>query len=102
MLAQVIADITTKDRAELFLKDFLTETEHVAMAKRLAIMIALEKQQSYEDIKDRIKVSSATIAHIQSQLEKKTDGLMLVLRLIKAEEWATKWTGKITGLFGKK
>lgn len=100
-LAQLIADIANQEKAQDFLKDFLSETEYVALAKRLAIMMYLNKGRSYEEIKDEIKVSSATIASIQSLLEKKSKGIRLAVKLIKAEEWATKWTDKISGFFGK-
>ena len=79
-LSQVIADLNSKEKADLFLKDF----------------------HSYKDIKREIKVSSATIATVQNQLENKESGIHLALKFIKAEEWASKWTGKLSGIFGKK
>jgi uncharacterized protein YerC len=102
ILAQVISDINNKDQAKDFLTDFLSETEFMALSKRLAVILYLDQKRSYEEIKDEIKVSSATIATTQSLLEKQSQGVILALKLVKAEEWATKWAGKITGIFGKK
>ena len=101
-LSQVIADLNSKEKADLFLKDFLTDTEYIALSKRLAIITYLAKGHSYKDIKREIKVSSATIATVQNQLENKESGIHLALKFIKAEEWASKWTGKLSGIFGKK
>ena len=101
MLAQLIADIHSKDQAKDFLKDFLSDTEYTAQAKRLAVMFYLDQKKSYEEIKQDVKVSSATIASVQSLMEKQSNGVVLALKLIKAEEWASKWAGKITGIFKK-
>ncbi len=102
MLAQVVADINNKEKASIFLQDFLTETEYMALAKRLAIVFYLSKKRSYEEIKQEIKVSSATIASVQNALEQNSPGFSLALQYIKAEEWASKWTDKLSWLFGKK
>ncbi len=102
MLAQVLADIRNPEQALNFINDFFTQTEQIALSKRLAVILYLEKGWSYEDIKADIKVSSATIASVQKLLEKKSEGINLALRFIKAEEWASKWAGKISGFFGKK
>ncbi|NMB56751.1 hypothetical protein GYA19_02320 [Candidatus Beckwithbacteria bacterium] len=102
IFAQLIADINTKEQAQDFLQDFLTETEYVALVKRMGLIFYLSDGKSYKTIKDDLKVSSATIATVQSGLEKQKKGLILALKLIKAEEWASKWAGKITGIFGKK
>lgn len=100
ILAQVIADISSKEKSKLFLTDFLTQTEYIALSKRLAIILYLTKGKSYEEIKKEIKVSSATIASIQSALENNSPGIMTALNYIKAEEFANKWTNKLTNIFG--
>jgi uncharacterized protein YerC len=102
VFCQVITDINAQEKAAIFLSDFLTETEYIALAKRMAIMLYLDKGLSYEQIKKELKVSSATIATVQSAIEKKAKGYEMALQFIKAEEFANKWTGKISGIFGKK
>lgn len=102
MLSQVVADLPNNEKAEIFLQDFLTETEYIVLAKRLAVMYYLSKGSSYEKIKKEVKVSSATIASVQNALENKSPGFEMALQFIKAEEWASKWTSKLSGIFGKK
>jgi uncharacterized protein YerC len=102
MLAQVIADIPSKEKALAFLNDFLSETEYVVLAKRLAVMYYLSKGFSYEKIKKEVKVSSATIASVQNALDQKSTGFELALAYIKAEVWAETWTSKLSGIFSKK
>lgn len=90
---QAILDLKDRNELETFLNDFFTESEIEAFSKRLAIAYWLKKGRSYSNIKDNLKVSSATIASIQSQIEKK--GLKLAIEKIEAEEWANQWSEKI-------
>lgn len=94
---QSLADLRTPDEVGAVMADLLTETERTAIAKRLAIATFLEKGRSYENIRETLKVSSATIAAVAEQLG--SPGYQLALKKIKAEEWAEEWAGKITGLF---
>lgn len=92
-LAQVICDIKTPEEAGEFLKDFLTDAELEVFAKRLSVAYWLKKKRSYTNIKNNLKVSSATIADVSSQMDKK--GFILAVKKIEAEEWANKWVEKI-------
>jgi len=53
----------------------------------------LKKGRSYSNIKQNLKVSSATIATVQSQIHK--TGIGLALKKLEAEEWANVWAEKI-------
>jgi uncharacterized protein YerC len=92
-LAQTLADFKELDEAETFLRDFLTESEFEAFSKRLAIAYWLKKGRSYSNIKQNLKVSSATVASVQSMMKSK--GFQLALKKIEAEEWANVWSEKI-------
>lgn len=92
-LAQLIADLKNPNEAEEFLKDFFNEKELETYSKRLGVIYWLKKKRSYENIKENLKVSSATIATIQTMLEK--PGIKLALTKIEAEEWANIWAEKI-------
>jgi len=92
-LAQLIADLKSPSEAEEFLKDFFNDKELETYSKRLAVIYWLKKKRSYENIKENLKVSSATIATTQTMLEK--PGIKLALTKIEAEEWANQWTEKI-------
>ena len=71
----------------------------MVLAKRLAIAYWLKKGRSYQNIKNNLKVSSATIASVQSQME--NPGFQLALKKIEADEWASNWSKKIKGFVGK-
>ena len=73
----------------------LTEGERLAVLKRLGIALYLDKGRNYEDVKNNIKVSSATIATVAENLG--NSGWQEIIKRIKAEEWASNWTDRITG-----
>ena len=91
--AQTIADFKNLDEVHTFFKDFLSEPEYELFAKRLAIAYWLKKGRSYSNIKNNLKVSSATIASVQSQM--KSAGFQLAQKYMEAEEWANQWSEKI-------
>lgn len=101
MFAQVLIDIPDRKQALKFLKDFLTETEYMALIKRLAVLRYLDQKKSYHDIKSEVKVSSATIANLQKNLNKPDSGLKIVLQYIRANEWADKVTNKFFNFWKK-
>jgi len=97
---QLVADIKNPEEAKLILGDLLSETEELAIIKRLAVGYWLTKKRSYENIKGNLKVSSATIASVQQEM--KRPGWKLALKKMMAEEWATKWEEKLKARFGVK
>jgi TrpR-related protein YerC/YecD len=98
-LAETILDLKNISEANQFLSDFLTEAEYETLAKRMAIAYWLKKGRSYKNIKDNLKVSSATIATVQSLMDK--PGFKLSLRKLEAEEWANQWAKRIRGFVAK-
>lgn len=97
MWHQLVVDIKTLKEAELVLNDLLSETETEAVTKRLAVGYWLVKKRSYENIRQNLKVSSATIATIQHELKK--PGWKEAMRRVMAEEWATRAEEKIKQWF---
>ena len=93
ILVQLVVDLKNLEEAGTFLKDFLTPVELQVLTKRLAIAYWLRKNRGYENIKENLKVSTATIATVKSMMEK--EGLKLALKKIEAEEWANQWAEKI-------
>lgn len=90
---QTILDLKDLKELETFFEDFFNDSEFETFIKRLAIAYWLKKGRSYSNIKENLKVSSATIASIQDQLEK--PGFKLALKKMEAEEWANVWSEKI-------
>jgi len=94
ILYQVLADAKNEIDVEITLKSLMSENELSAIAKRLAIAVFLDKRQSYEHIKDVLKVSTATIASVAEGMNQK--GIQLALAKVKAEEWADVWSIKLS------
>lgn len=97
--AQVVSDFKNITEAHTFLMDFFNTAEVETFAKRFAVAYWLKKGRSYANIKNNLKVSSATIATVQNEMKKK--GFSLALKKLEAEEWATKWSDKIQKFVGK-
>lgn len=98
-LLQMIADVRTPEEADTLISDLLTETEQLAVAKRLAVALFLTQGKSYEEIKQNLKVSSATVAKVQESLSQ--NGIKLALNKVHADEWAGVWAAKISQVFNK-
>lgn len=94
MFYGLLAEIDSPEEVKMILSDILTEAERAAVIKRLGIALYLDKGRSYEDVKNNIKVSSATIATVAENL--RNQGWQEAIKRIKAEEWASAWTGKIS------
>lgn len=99
LLAQTVADINSPEEAREFLDDFLSPSEKDTFVKRLALVYWLKKGRAYSNIKENLKVSSATISSAQALLNKK--GVQNALKKIEAEEWASKWSEKIKKFIGR-
>lgn len=100
LLFQVFTDIKKTEEIKIFLESLLSKAELEVFAKRLAIAYYLENHRSYQNIKDNLKVSSATIASVDKL--RKSSGYQLALKRIEADRWATEWADKIGKLFSKK
>ena len=94
ILYQVLADCKSDVSMEIVLKSLMTEGELASISKRLAIAVFLDKGQSYDRIKDVLKVSSATIASVADNMNQK--GMQMALERVKAEEWADVWSIRIS------
>lgn len=94
ILYQVIADAKNEIDVEITLKALMSENELSAIAKRLAIAVFLDKRQSYDHIKDVLKVSTATIASVAENMNNR--GIQQALNRVKAEEWADVWSIRLS------
>lgn len=100
MYFQLLVDIKDIEEAKTFSLDVLGKDESWAIAKRLAVAYYLANNRSYTNIKDNLKVSSATIATVDKERGRK--GYSLALKKIQADKWANQWSEKIQSLFKKK
>lgn len=91
---QTIEDLETIEEKRLFFEAFFNEMELETYIKRLAIAYYIKKGRSYKNIKDNLKVSSATIASVDKNIN--MQGMKIALKKMEAEEWANVWQGKIS------
>jgi TrpR-related protein YerC/YecD len=96
---QVLADLRQAEEVKRFLEDFLTKAELLTLAKRLSIAFMLEKETPYQDIKDTLGVSSATIASVSDLMQKNPQGFKTALKRLEAEKWASGAAEKISHFF---
>jgi uncharacterized protein YerC len=61
-LYRLLADLRSPQEVQAFISSFMTETERLVFAKRLAVAWLLEQGFSYEEIGKQLNVSSATIS----------------------------------------
>lgn len=90
---QALTDLRDTNETKKFIDDFFSESEIDIYVKRLAIAYWLKKGRSYKNIRENLKVSSATIAAVNSIVNK--PGVKLIIKKIEAEEWANQWAEKI-------
>lgn len=96
---QVLHDSKNEVEVEHVLRALMSDTEILAVAKRLAIAVFLDKGHSYEHIKNVLKVSSATIASVAESMNDR--GMQMALQKVKADEWAEVWSAKISNALEK-
>jgi TrpR-related protein YerC/YecD len=64
-----IAELKSRDEVKNFFKDLLSKTESVMLARRILIAQMLLSGKGYDEIKNEMKTSHATIANVQRWLE---------------------------------
>ena len=101
IFCQTLSDLQRPEDVKIFVRDFFTPSEQSMITKRLAIAMYLEKGRSYEQIKQALKVSSATIASTDKMMNRNSEGFVLALKRIDADEWASGLTEKVSNFFKK-
>ena len=86
----ILKNFHKKSKTAIFCRNFFTQTELLTFAKRLNIMILLEQGMGYKEIKEKIKVSSASIATVSKLL--KSQNLKLIFDTHKGRGIALKQT----------
>jgi len=99
LLPQLLTDIHSEKEMETFLGDFFSKKELEVFSKRLAILYWLKRKRSYKEMKEQIKVSSATIASMHELVTR--PGIELAWRVLEANEWAEKISSRIRSIVGK-
>jgi len=94
---QLVCDIRNASDAKHVLETILSPTELSTVIKRVSIAYWLSKNRKYDNIKNNLMVSSASIADVQKHI--KASGWQLVLKYLNADEWASVWETKIKNVF---
>jgi len=81
-----LARLKTRKKVAAFLKEFLTPTEQVMLAKRLAIAFLLRKDYRYREISEILKVSLSTVGFIAMDLKDGENYKRVIDRVLKDEE----------------
>ncbi len=63
-VAEVLAEIKTKDEMRLFLQRLLTPSEYIMLARRLSVAQRLVQGHSYTKIREDLKVGMSTIQSV--------------------------------------
>jgi len=77
---EMFANIKQARQIQLFLEDFLSPTEKIMLAKRMAIAILFSKGYDHRTISSMLKVSTTTVNNIARFLNAKTPGYQLLIK----------------------
>lgn len=83
---ELLANIKSPQEVKIFIEDFLSPTEKVMLAKRIAISILLTKGYNHRSISRILKVSTTTVASIAKFLNLKTPGYQLLIKKYSQKE----------------
>lgn len=82
----LLASIKDPREIKIFIEDFLSPTEKIMLAKRIAISILLAKGYNHRSISRILKVSTTTVASIAKFLNLKTPGYQLLIKKYSQNE----------------
>lgn len=83
---KTLAGLKKKSHFQGFLEEFLTPTEQIMLAKRLAIAFLLMKGYSYREISMILRVSLSTIGFVSLDLKEGEYYKKVVNKVLKNEE----------------
>lgn len=86
-----ISGLKTKKQLAGFLDEFLSPTEQVMLAKRLAIAFLLAKKYDYREISKILRVSTGTISRVATSLKLNKNFRGVIDNLLKNEEMEKFW-----------
>lgn len=85
-LELVLAKLTKEEEMRGFLLSFLTPTERLMLAKRLAIAVLLKENFPDSHIASTLHVTRETVSRIQLILEARGEGYESALRKLRSEK----------------
>lgn len=88
---KTIVDLKAKEEIDSFLKEFLSPTEQVMLAKRLAIAFLLAKGYDYRSTAKVLRVSTGTVGNVGIAYKYGEGYKKVVNRLLKDEKLVAFW-----------
>jgi uncharacterized protein YerC len=82
----VISKLDKKEVTGAFLQSFLTPTERIMLAKRLAVIILLKEKVPQSQIATTLNMSRITVSRMELFLEARGEGLNVILDILKKEQ----------------
>lgn len=83
---ETIAMVSTRTQVRKLLEDWLSPTEKVMLAKRLAIALLLTKQYDQRSIANVLKVGLETVNKVNRALRDGTGGYEMVMKVFLKQE----------------
>lgn len=80
LFLETFVHIRKKDQLQSFVTEFLTPTERIMLAKRLAIAVLLTKGHDYRSIANLVRVTPSTIARVNVFLKYEGKGFNSVIQ----------------------
>jgi len=90
-LSKTIINLRTKSQVIQFFEEFLSPTERIMLAKRLAIGLLLAKEYSYREIRKILRVSTTTIGDAALLYKYGNSYREVILKLLKDEKMEEFW-----------
>jgi len=90
---KTISDLNTKKQVQDFFKEFLSPTEQIMLAKRLATAFLIEKDYNYREISKILRVSTTTISRVALSYKYSNNFKRIVKRILKDEKIEEFWLG---------
>lgn len=91
LFLETFLQLRSKKRVANFFDEFLTPTEQIMLAKRMAISLLLVKNYNYQDISGILKVSNGTIAEVSMQYRYGKYLKSVALQLAEKDELKDFW-----------
>lgn len=82
----VLANIKNKEKMAQFLDAFLSDTEKIMLAKRLAIVYLLREGVGETKIAGILNVTQATVSRIKLWYETKGNGYQIAIKKLKTQK----------------
>ena len=82
----VLTNLTKREEMKGFLLSFLTPTERLMLAKRLAIFILIREGLSESDIAQTLHVTRVTVSRMQLFLEARGQGYEFAMKVLDNEK----------------